>query len=128
MKGNIVKNTFKIKKNNKTLSVKAFDVVHGLISASGFLFKKIAYISDCNKIPKNSLKNLYNLELLVIDCLRKNKHPSHFNYDDAISLIKLVKPKKTILTNLHVELDYFKLKKKLPPNIIPAFDGLSVKF
>ncbi len=128
MKGNIVKNTFKIKKNNKTLSVKAFDVVHGLINASGFLFKKIAYISDCNKIPKKSLKNLYNLELLVIDCLRKNKHPSHFNYADAISLIKLVKPKKTILTNLHVELDYFKLKKKLPPNIIPAFDGLSVKF
>ena len=43
-------------------------------------------------------------------------------------LVKLVKPKKTILTNLHTDLDYFVLKKKLPKNIIPAFDGLSFNF
>ena len=128
MKANIVKNNFIIKKNNKIISFKAFDVVHGMIRATGFLFNKIAYISDCNKIPNKSLKNLINLEYLIIDCLRKDKHPSHFNYDDAIKLIKLVKPKKTILTNLHVDLDYNYLKKKLPSNIIPAYDGLSFNF
>ena len=111
MKGNIIKNNFTIKKNNKILHIKAFDVVHGLIKATGFVFNKVAYISDCNKIPKKSLNNLYNLEYLIIDCLRKDKHPSHFNYDDALNLIKLVKPKKTILTNLHVDLDYVNLKK-----------------
>ncbi len=47
---------------------------------------------------------------------------------ETINFTKLVKPKKTILTNLHVDLDYFKLKKKLPKNIIPAFDGLSFNF
>ena len=128
MKANIIKNQFKIKKKNKVLPVKAFDVVHGMIKATGFLFKKIAYISDCNKIPKESFKNLYNLEYLVLDCLRRNKHPSHFNYDDALKLIKLVKPKKTILTNLHIDLDYEYLKKKLPSNISPAYDGLSFNF
>ena len=128
MKANTIKNKFKIKKNNKTLSITAFDVIHGMIKATGFLFEKIAYISDCNKISKESLKNLYNLEYLVLDCLRKNKHPSHFNYDDALKLIRLVKPKKAILTNLHIDLDYKYLKKKLPLNVLPAYDGLSFNF
>ena len=99
-----------------------------MIKASGFVFKNIAYISDCNRIPKNSLNNLFNLDYLIIDCLRKEKHPSHFNYKDALELVKLVKPKKTILTNLHVDLDYNYLKKKLPPDILPAYDGMSFNF
>ena len=85
-------------------------------------------MSDCNKISNKSLKKLINLDYLIIDCLRKDKHPSHFNYSDALDLIKKVKPKKSILTNLHVDLDYFKLRKKLPSNIIPAYDGLSFNF
>jgi phosphoribosyl 1,2-cyclic phosphate phosphodiesterase len=128
MKANIVKNKFKIKRKNSEIFFQPFDVEHGLIKATGYLFDKIAYISDCNKIDKKVSKKLMNLDFLIIDCLRKNKHPSHFNYDDAINFIKLVKPKKTILTNLHVDLDYFDLKKKLPKNIIPAFDGLSFNF
>ena len=64
----------------------------------------------------------------VIDCLRKNKHPSHFSYDEAIKLSRELNPKKTILTNLHVDLDYNKLKKKLDKNIVPAYDGLSINF
>ena len=127
MKANIVKNKFQIKKKNKVLSVTAFDVIHGMIKATGFLFKKVAYISDCNKIPKESFKNLYNLEYLIIDCLKKNKHPSHFNYDEALRIIDILKPKKAILTNLHTDLDYNKLKKKLPKNIIPAHDGLLLR-
>ena len=99
-----------------------------MIKATGFIFDKIAYISDCNKISNKSLQKLKNLNFLIIDCLRKDKHPSHFNYDDALKLINLIKPKKSILTNLHVDLDYFKLKKKLPKNIIPAYDGLNFNF
>ena len=128
MKANIIKNNFFINIKNKKLQFKAFEVQHGLIKATGFLFDKIAYISDCNKIPKKSLKNLYNLNYLIIDCLKVDPHPSHFNYEDALNLIKLVKPKKTILTNLHTDLDYHFLKKKLPKNVIPAYDGLSFNF
>ena len=128
MKANVIKNQFKINKNNKTLSIKAFDVIHGMITATGYLFEKIAYISDCNKIPKKSLKNLYGLEYLVLDCLKMSKHPSHFSYHDAMKLIEIVKPKKTILTNLHTDLDYVDLKQKLPSNILPAYDGMTFNF
>ena len=128
MKANSIKNKFIIKKGNTNLNLDSFDVTHGMIKATGFVFDKIAYISDCNKITKKVSKKLLNLDFLIIDCLRKKKHPSHFNYDDAFNLIKKIKPKKSILTNLHVDFDYFTLKKKLPNNIIPAYDGLSFNF
>ena len=128
MTANIIKKKFKIFKQNNNIEIIPFDVTHGMIKATGYLFNKIAYISDCNGISNKVAKKLMNLDYLIIDCLRKNKHPSHFNYDDAIKFIKLVKPKKAILTNLHIDLDYFDLKKKLPKNIIPAYDGLSFNF
>ena len=128
MKPISIKKKFSIKKENDVLDIQEFDVTHGMIKASGYVFDKIAYLSDCNKISLNSQKKLENLDYLIIDCLRKAKHPSHFNYDDALNLIKKIKPKKSILTNLHVDLDYFKLKNNLPKNIIPAYDGLSFNF
>ena len=128
MKANIIKKKFLIKKDDTKLFFEAFEVAHGMIKSTGYRFDDIAYISDCNKIGNSVSKKLLNLKYLIIDCLRKEKHPSHFNFDDAISFIKLVKPQKTILTNLHVDLDYYVLKKKLPKNIIPAFDGLSFNF
>ena len=79
----------KIRKRNYELNIDSFDVSHGMIKATGYLFDKIAYISDCNKISKKATKKLMSLDFLIIDCLRINKHPSHFNYDDAINFIKL---------------------------------------
>jgi phosphoribosyl 1,2-cyclic phosphate phosphodiesterase len=128
MKANVVKKEFQISKNNQSIKIEPFEVVHGMIKATGYLFEKIAYISDCSEISNKTKKKLMNLDFLIIDCLRKDKHPSHFNYSDAINFIQSVKPKKAILTNLHVDLDYFDLKKKLPNNIIPAYDGLSFNF
>ena len=128
MKAVIVNKKFKIFNKKNNLKIEPLEVTHGMIKATGYLFDKIAYISDCNKISNKVTKKLMNLDFLIIDCLRENKHRSHFNYDDAINFVKLVKPKKTILTNLHIDLDYFTLKKKLPKNIIPAFDGLSFNF
>ena len=128
MKANIVENSFKIKNKKHTMKIIPFDVIHGMIKATGFLFEKVAYISDCNKIPNSSIKNLYNLNYLVLDCLKLSKHPSHFSLSEALELINLVRPKKTILTNLHTDLDYNELKKKIPKNVYPAFDGMVFNF
>tara|TARA_Y100001958_G_C21194893_1_gene522464 strand:- start:1078 stop:1587 length:510 start_codon:yes stop_codon:yes gene_type:complete len=128
MKTNIIKRKFQILKEKDKIQIEPFEVSHGEIKATGYLFDRIAYISDCNGISEKISKKLMNLDYLIIDCLRKAKHPSHFNYDDAINFIKLIKPKKAILTNLHVDLDYFELKKNLPNNIVPAFDGLTFSF
>ena len=128
LKSNVIKNNFFIKKNRKKIKINSFDVQHGEIKATAYVFQKIAYLSDCNSIPSKFMHNLYDLNYLIIDCLKRKKHPSHFNYDEVLELIKILKPKKAILTNLHTDLDYDYLKKKLPKNIIPAFDGLSFNF
>ena len=119
---------FSIQKINTRLNIKPFQVTHGLIQSTGYLLDKIAYISDCNNVSVKNLKNLRNLNYLVLDCLKIDKHPSHFNLDEALNLINITKPKKAILTNLHTDLDYFELKRKLPKNIFPAYDGLSFTF
>ena len=128
MKANIIKKNFLIKKGKLKLSIKAFDVDHGAIKATGYVMEKIGYISDCHNVPKKNIKYLRNLNYLILDCLKINKHPSHFNLESALNLIKLTKPKKAILTNLHTDLDYFKLKKVLPNNVFPAYDGISFNF
>ncbi len=73
------------------------------------------------------MKYFKNLKFLVIDCLRFDEHPSHYNLDNVLNLIEIIKPKKSILTNLHADLDYNKLLKILPKNVVPAHDGLSIK-
>ncbi len=128
MKPHVINKSFEIKKGKNKLLIKAFDVNHGQIKATGYVMEKIAYLSDCNNVPKKNLAYLQNLDFFIVDCLKIAKHPSHFNLESALNLIKLIKPKKSILTNLHTDLDYFKLKRKLPRNIIPAYDGLSFSF
>jgi len=127
-KEHIIKDNFFLKKKNNKIKIKTFEVQHGLIKSTAFIIDKIAYISDCNYISNKSKKYLNNLDFLIIDCLRYKSHPSHYNYEKAVFLSKELKPKKTILTNLHVDLDYSKLKKKLPINIVPAFDGMNFNF
>ena len=63
---------------------------HIPFNATGYVMEKIGYLSDCNNVPKKNLIYLKNLDYLIVDCLKIDKHPSHFNYDDAIDFVKLV--------------------------------------
>ena len=121
-------NKFIIKKNNTKINIKSFDVLHGSVKTRGYLFNNIAYISDCKDIPKKNLTLLKKLNILIIDCFRMNEHITHLDLNSTIELIQNLNPKKAILTNMHVDLDYGYLKKKLPKHIIPAYDGLSLNF
>jgi len=128
-KMNIIKNFFALKKNNDTIKLETIKVKHGDIDSNGYLFNKIAYISDCSSISNECLKKLMNLKLLIIDCLKFKRHETHLNFKTCLSYIKILNPEKTILTNLHSDIDYSSFKKKLlkiSKNIIPAYDGLRV--
>ena len=129
LKMNIINNNFFLKKNKNSIQLEAVKVRHGDINSNGYLFNKIAYISDCSSISNESLKKLVNLKLLIIDCLQFKNHATHLNFKKCLSYIKILKPKKTILTNLHSDIDYSFLKRKLlkiSTNIIPGYDGLKV--
>ena len=91
-----------------------------------YIFEKTAYISDINDLSIVNVKKLKNLNYLILDCFRIKKHLTHFNFEEALFVHEKLKPKKTILTNLHQDLDYNLLLKRLPKNILPAYDGLTI--
>ncbi len=126
LKGNLVKKKFSLSKKKTKINFISFKVKHGQIDSTAYVFNKVAYISDCNDIKNNDIKKLLNLKYLIIDCLKIKSHPSHMNLEQALYLKKILKPKKTILTNLHTDLDYKFLKDFLPKNVIPAYDGLKL--
>ena len=118
------KNIFYFK--NTKVSIRSVEVKHGKIGCLAFIINnKLAYASDVNKIYSKDFKYFYNLKYFVIDCLRYAPHPSHFHLDEVLKIVRKIKPKKTILTNLHSDLDYKYLLKNLPKNVKPAYDGLS---
>ena len=111
----------------RKINIKTVEVEHGKIKSNCFIInKKLAYISDVSKIYEKDFKYFKNLKYLIIDCLWYNYHPSHFNLETSLAVIKQFKPKKAILTNLSPVLDYKVLKKMLPKNVIPALDGLTI--
>ncbi len=126
IKSNIVKSKFTIGKLKEKISFQSIKVRHGRISSLAYVFKKTAYISDCNDLSIVNKKEFKKLKYLILDCLKYSKHPSHFNLNDALYVHYNLQPKKTILTNLHYDLDYDSLYKLLPKNMIPAHDGLEL--
>jgi len=126
LKGNTVKKEFSLGKSKDKINIKSISAKHGNIKSIIYVFSKTAYISDCNDLSIVNFDILKNLNYLILDCLKFDKHPSHFNLDEALYVIKLLKPKKTILTNLHYDLDYDFLISKLPKNVLPAYDGLKI--
>ena len=91
-----------------------------------YIFENTAYISDCNDLSIAKIDSLKNLKYLVIDCLKIKKNFAHFNLRQSLYIQKKLNPRMTILTNLHSDLDYNFLKRKLPKNIVPAYDGLTI--
>ena len=111
----------------KKIVIKSLKVHHGSIKSICYIINdNCAYAPDVNKIDNKNFKYLKNLKYFVVDCLRYNYHPTHFNLDDVLNLINKIQPKNTILTNLSNDIDYKRIKKILPKNVIPAYDGLTV--
>ena len=120
-------NQLKKKHIFSNVKIKSIPVNHGNIDCMSFIINdECAYASDVKFIYKKNINSFKNLKFLIIDCLRYEKHPSHFNLDEVMNLIKKIKPQKTILTNLNTDMDYKSLKKKLPKNVVPAHDGLTI--
>ena len=126
VKANVVNSRFSLGKLNEKIHFKAIKTKHGDTISVIYIFENTAYISDSNDLSIVKKKELQNLKYLIIDCLRFKKHPSHFNLEESLFVHNCLKPKKTILTNLHYDMDYDYLLKILPNNVIPAHDGLSL--
>ena len=103
-----------------------FEVKHGNIDALGFRINNAAYLPDVSDIPKNVWPQLENLDLWIVDALRRDPHPTHTHLAKTLEWISRVQPKQAVLTNMHIDLDYATLAAETADNIQPAYDGLTL--
>jgi len=109
------------------IPVTTFDQDHGGVRSCGYRFGNVAYSSDVVGLPEASFEVLRGLDLWIVDALRYTPHPTHAHVDRALDWIARAAPKRAVLTNMHIDLDYAKLSRRLPTNVIPAFDGMRLQ-
>ena len=103
-----------------------FRLEHGEIDALGFRFGDWAYTPDVCGVPPESVAYLEGLDLWIVDALRYRRHPTHWCLSETLEWIAKVRPRRAILTNLHTDMDFERLRNELPANVEPAFDGMRV--
>lgn len=109
------------------IDIQPIKALHYNTSVLGFRIGNFAYITDTNYIPPESLVLLDGLDFLVINALRKEKHVSHYNLDEALKVIDFLAPKKAYLTHIsHLMGFHDDLIKELPENVFAAYDGLEI--
>ncbi|MEY2341268.1 MBL fold metallo-hydrolase [Acidithiobacillus sp. IBUN Pt1247-S3] len=108
------------------IDVLPIPVLHGKLPIYGYRFGNAAYLTDLKTIPEESYVLLEDLDLLILDCLREEEHPTHVNLEESLAIAARINAKKTLLTHMTHELDYQRLLALLPEHAAPAYDGLIV--
>ena len=109
------------------IPVVTFDQDHGGVRSVGYRFGGVAYSSDVVNLDAAAFQALEGLDLWIVDALRWRPHPTHAHVQRALEWIAEVRPRRAILTNLHIDLDYADLTSKLPAGVEAAYDGMRIE-
>ena len=105
-----------------------FKVGHGSIDSLGFRIGDVAYLPDVAEIYDDAWGALQNLDCWIVDALRRDPHPTHSHLSQTLEWIEKAAPKRAVLTNMHIDLDYETLCQETPDHITPAYDGMTLRF
>ena len=109
------------------LQVIPIEVMHGNLPVTAYRIQDFAYLTDVKSISEIEKNKLKNLEVLVVNALRIDEHPTHFNLNEALKFVEEIKPKKTYFTHISHKLGFHnEVSKILPENVYLAFDGLKI--
>ncbi len=103
-------------------------VTHGRNTIAGYRFGAAAYLTDMSDIPADSLPLLQDLDILVLDALRREPHPSHSHLARSVELVEKLAPKRAFFTHISHDLDHETTNAALPAHIRLAHDGLKLNF
>lgn len=101
---------------------------HGRFTVLGYRVGDLAYCTDVNRIPEETFDALRGLDVLVLDALRFDPHPTHFCLDEALKVVERLEPKRAFFTHISHEFDHQRVEAMLPSNVRLAYDGLVVPF
>ncbi len=99
-------------------------LLHGTLPVFGFRFGSFAYCTDCSEIPESSLDKLKDLDVLILDALRRTPHATHFNLEQAVAMAERIEAKQTFFTHIAHELKHAETNAELPATMSLAHDGL----
>jgi phosphoribosyl 1,2-cyclic phosphate phosphodiesterase len=99
---------------------------HGRYVTLGFRFGDVAYCTDVKEIPPESMARLEGLDVLILDCLRRQPHVAHLNVDEALEVIERLAPRRTLLTHVTHNLEHEATNRSLPDGVELAYDGLRI--
>lgn len=124
VKGTVIKNEpFRL----GNLTVMPINAYHNRVQVFGFRFKDIAYLTDVKTVDDEEVEKLKGVKILVVNALRERPHHSHFNLEEALAFIDLVKPERAYLTHISQYLGFHEdVQQKLPKNVFLAYDNLVV--
>jgi phosphoribosyl 1,2-cyclic phosphate phosphodiesterase len=108
------------------LEIQPVRVAHGRGIAHGFRFGDCAYLTDHSEIPSASLERLCGLDVLFLDALRHNPHPTHSTVEESLRTVELLKPRRAFFTHISHDLMHSALAARLPANVQIAYDGLEI--
>jgi len=103
------------------------DIRHGGLIILGYRLNDAAYITDCSGLPDETLERLAGLDLLILNAVGFEPHPTHFCLNDALKAVEAVRPRRTLLTHLNHKFDHEAVSRDLPENVALAFDGMCVE-
>ncbi len=98
-------------------------LMHGPLPVLGFRFHRFAYCTDCSYIPEASMRLLDDLDVLVLDGVRKQPHPTHFSIDQAVEVARAVGARQTFFTHMSHQLGHAETNARLPQGMALAYDG-----
>tara|TARA_R100000005_G_scaffold96551_2_gene84466 strand:+ start:4549 stop:5307 length:759 start_codon:yes stop_codon:yes gene_type:complete len=103
-----------------------FEQDHGSITSLGFRMGSIGYSNDLVNLDDRGFEILAGIDTWIVDAMRYTPHPTHVNLETALKWIERLKPRRAVLTNMHVDLDYRTLQRELPTGVEPAYDGMVI--
>jgi phosphoribosyl 1,2-cyclic phosphate phosphodiesterase len=109
------------------MPVVPFAQSHGYSTTLGFRIGQLAYSTDVAELDDNAFAALAGVELWIVDCLRREPHPTHGHLKKTLAWIERVRPRRAVLTHMDQSLDYRELGAELPPGVEPGYDGLTIE-
>ncbi|HTV87633.1 MAG TPA: MBL fold metallo-hydrolase [Stellaceae bacterium] len=109
------------------LPVVPFEQDHGHSTTLGFRIGPVAYSTDVTRLDANAFKILEGIELWVVDCLRREPHPTHSHLAKTLAWIERAAPRRAVLVHMDQSLDYCELAAELPAGVEPGRDGLVIE-
>ena len=110
-----------------TMKLLPIDAMHHQMPVYGFRINDFSYLTDANHIEQKELDKMKGSKVIIINALRKEKHISHFNLEEAIDIIRYINPEKAYITHISHQMGLHRdIEKELPDHIYLACDGARV--